>query len=112
MVFSDGSDEECRFLTKIPDVERAPPELSDIGDMLLMSRAKVLITSAGSTFGMWSSFFSSAAVITHPNHYHAPIRPSSANEKQFEGPAGINWKEWDRLLIDNIRAATRAYKYL
>ena len=104
MVFSDGTDEECRPLTEICGVQRAPI-LSDVGDMILMSRAKVLITSAGSTFGMWSAFLSSAAVIVHPDHYHAPMRPSSVNERHFEGPAVGHWRTWSKLLIDNIKDA-------
>ena len=105
-IFSDGSDEECRFLTRIEGIHRAP-KLSDLADMIIMSKARVIIPSAGSTFGLWSSFLSSAAVIVHPDHYHAPIRPPAINSTKFEGPAVGHWKDWDGLLIGNIKAVAK-----
>lgn len=85
-LFSDGTDAECAGLLKMPKVSRAP-KLGDLGHMLLMSRAKVILPSAGSTFSMWSGFLSNAAVLYHPAHFHSPTRPPSTNLQAFEGPA-------------------------
>ena len=59
-VFSDGTDDEIAFLTRMPGVTRSPPT-SDVVDLLLMARARIIITSAGSTFGEWAAFLWVAA---------------------------------------------------
>jgi gamma-glutamyl:cysteine ligase YbdK (ATP-grasp superfamily) len=40
-----------------------------------MSRARIIVCSAGSTFSEWSAFLSDALVIRHPSHVHSAIRP-------------------------------------
>lgn len=106
MVFSDGTERELEFLTRLPNVERAP-RLPDIGDVLLMARAKILVTSAGSTFGMWAGFLSDSALIVHGDHMHASIRPAETNAKFFEGSASGPWQGWNELLIANVKKVGR-----
>ena len=96
-VFSDGTDAELSFLLTLPAVARAKTS-SDFAELLLMSRAQVIVTSAGSTFGEWASYSvrrdSRPTSPPHPRaHPSAPRagaatlrRPASADERGLEGP--------------------------
>jgi hypothetical protein len=64
------------------------------------------VPSAGSTFGYWAAFFSEAAVLLHPQHIHAPIRPADVNSRLFEGPTPAGVAECSTLLRDNIRSCS------
>lgn len=87
-LFSDGTDQECAALLALPSVRRAE-EVGDLGHMLLMAKADVIVTSAGSTFSMWSGFLSQAAVLFHPAHFHARTRLSNGRAETFEGVAPL-----------------------
>ena len=100
-VFSDGTDDEVAFLTRMPGVTRSPAT-SDVVDLLLMARSRIIITSAGSTFGEWAAFLSEAAVLRHPAHIHAPIRPPQYTELYYEGPAPAKPLDWSGLLLSNV----------
>jgi hypothetical protein len=100
-VFSDGPDDEIAFLTRMPGVTRSPAT-SDIVDLLLMAQARIIITSAGSTFGEWAAFLSKAAVLRHPAHIHAPLRPTQYTDLYYEGPAPTKPQDWSGLLLSNI----------
>jgi len=100
-VFSDGTDDEIAFLTRMPGVTRSPAT-SDIVDLLLMARSRIIITSAGSTFGEWAAFLSEAAVLRHPAHIHAPIRPPQYIDLYYEGPAPARPQDWSGLLLSNV----------
>jgi len=63
-VFSDGTVEELAPLLDLPAVERADFG-SGLGDMLGLSRSRLIIAS-GSTFSMWGSFLGQVATIWHP----------------------------------------------
>jgi hypothetical protein len=63
-VFSDGTDEELAPLLDLPAVERADYG-SGLGDMLGLSRSRLIIAS-GSTFSMWGSFLGQVPAIWHP----------------------------------------------
>jgi hypothetical protein len=102
-VFSDGHPEALAELLALPNVTRHQPRAA-ITDLLLMSRSRILVTSAGSTFSYWAAFLSEAAVLLHPSHIHAPLRPAAVNGKIFEGPAPSVVGECPALLRDNIRA--------
>ncbi|KAB2850826.1 MAG: hypothetical protein F9K44_03655 [Hyphomicrobiaceae bacterium] len=94
-IFSDGSDAELGHLLELPNVTR-PKRLNDVSDLLLLSRARVIVTSAGSTFGEWAAFLSDGIVLRHPDHIHAPIRPGAVRSIAYEGaPPGSTgeWKE-------------------
>ncbi len=64
IVTSDGSDAELAALLAEPNVTRADTG-SAIGDMLLLSRAEVLLAS-GSSFSAWASFLGQMPTFTHP----------------------------------------------
>jgi hypothetical protein len=104
-VFSDGAPADLEELLALPCVRLHQPEAAAI-DLLLMSRSKIIVPSAGSTFGYWAAFLSEAAVLLHPQHIHAPIRPADVNSKFFEGPTPPAVAECPPLLRDNIRSTS------
>ena len=83
-IFSDGNSNELSKVLSLSNVHLAEDDL-DILHMLHLSKSKVIVLSAGSTFGHWSAFLSNAAIIHHYQHYHSNIRDNRFNEKYFEG---------------------------
>lgn len=84
-IFSDGRAHELQTLLELPNVKMAEGN-PDIIDLLLLSRSKVIITSAGSTFSYWAGFLSAAPLIMHPDHMHQPVRSDNVNKNSYEGP--------------------------
>jgi hypothetical protein len=83
-IFTDGHEEDVLELLALPDVTLADSN-PDIVDLLLMSRAKCIVVSAGSTFSYWAAFLSDALVVTDPGH-QITIRSDDLRAKFFEGP--------------------------
>lgn len=88
-VFSDAEDKEIDDILRLPSVERASNN-SDIVDILLMSKAKILILSRSSTFSYWGAFLSDAVVIRPDGDWQESIRPESVNKIYFEGKINTN----------------------
>ena len=63
LVISDGSDSELAELLRIPGVSRLCSSTA-IEDLLVLSKAKVIIGSGGSTFTAWGAFLAQSHVIT------------------------------------------------
>ncbi len=102
-LFSDGHDHELAELLGLPGVTRAP-RAHDLVEMLLLAKSRVVVCSAGSTFGYWSAFLADAPVIMHPDHIHQTIRPASLADTLYEGPAfDPSGLEAPPLLLDNLR---------
>jgi hypothetical protein len=70
----------------------------------MMSTSKIVVPSAGSTFGYWGGFLGDNALILNPDHIHQAVRPRAVNEKFYEGPAVGPPHLWPELLQRNIRA--------
>jgi hypothetical protein len=102
-VFTDGRYEDVVDVLALPGVQLAERDMP-IVDLLLMSRAQILVVSASSTFSYWAGFLGDCAVLLHPDHVHAPHRPPWINEVYYEGPAEGPHKVWPDLLVQNIRA--------
>jgi len=98
-IFTDGYRHELQNLLALENVEIIEGN-KDIVDLLLLSRSKIIITSAGSTFSYWSGFLADAPVIMHPDHIYAPLRPADVNSFYYEGPM-VKGNNSD-LLIKNI----------
>ncbi len=96
-VFTDGFRGELQQLLTMKNVSIMEGN-SDLEDLLLLSRSKIIVTSAGSTFSYWSAFLADAPVIMHPDHIHQPLRPHDTNQKWYEGP----FDESNELLRQNI----------
>ncbi len=102
-VFTDGYRHELGKLLamdKVKMIEGNP----DIVDMLLLSRSKIIVASAGSTFSYWAGFLADAPLIMHPDHIHQPTRPSSVNTYFYEG--ALLQSPVSGLLEKNIRASS------
>lgn len=100
-IFTDGYKNELKDLLTLKDVEIVEGN-RDIVDLLLLSKSKIIVTSAGSTFSYWAGFLADAPVILHTGHIYAPLRPQSVNNKFYEGPLGLDSQS--ELLIKNIVA--------
>ena len=101
-LFSDGRDGDLAELLALPHVHRSTAP-SDLVDLLLLARSRVIVTAPGSSFGQWAGFLADAPVLHHPAHFHAPSRPPELNERWYEGPAGESAESWPPLLIENLR---------
>jgi hypothetical protein len=101
-VFTDGHPSEIEAVLALPAVQMAARD-KPIVDLLLMSRAQLIITSASSTFGYWAGFLADCPVLLHPDHIHASLRPQSINDRFFEGPAVGPFEGWPDLLIRNVK---------
>lgn len=65
VIVSDGSDEELKDLLGVKNVHRVACG-SAIADLLVLSKAKILIASGGSTFSAWASFLGQMPVVSYP----------------------------------------------
>ncbi len=65
IVVSDGKPEELADLLAEPATRLFTPA-SPISDMLVLSRARVLIGSGGSSFSAWASYLGEMPAVTHP----------------------------------------------
>ena len=100
-VFSDGHKHELDDILQLPNTKLAEED-SDLGQILHLSKSKIIILSAGSTFGQWSAFFSEAAIINHYQHFHSYIRDEKTNKKYFEGIVLPN-ETLPNLLLQSIK---------
>jgi hypothetical protein len=98
-IFTDGFAHEFEKLFKLENVQMVEGN-NDIEDMIQLSKSRVIIASAASTFGYWSGFLSNAPLIKHPDHIHESIRPASMANNVFEG----KFDSENVLLLSNIRA--------
>lgn len=98
-IFSDGFKSELQALLELPEVNLVEGN-EDIVDLLLFSRSRLLVTSAGSTFSGWAAFLSESPVIMHPDHIHQPIRIPGKEASLYEGPLN----ETNSALTDYIKS--------
>lgn len=77
-VFSDGSDLELDEILSCENTIRIDTS-SAIGDLIALSRARVLIASGGSSFSAWASFLGEMPTITHPGQSLAWFKLRHAN---------------------------------
>jgi hypothetical protein len=66
-VFTDGFEHEVEDILKLESVELFP-SINDLVDLFQMSKSKILITSAGSTYSYWAGFLGDCEIIQHPDH--------------------------------------------
>lgn len=101
-VYSDGSKEELLDVLNMPDIV-FHEVVNPMNDMIEMSRSKILILSANSTFGMWAAFLSKAIIIrTEKDLLKGFIQPLEDRENTYEGPLDINHR-WPDLLKTNMK---------
>ena len=90
-VYSDGSSEELAPLLALPAVQRRDYG-SGLGDMLGLSRARLLIAS-GSTFSMWGSYLGQVPTLWHPGKLLQNVL-LEAPEKELEWAPGERLPDW------------------
>jgi hypothetical protein len=90
-LFSDGTDEELAPLLALPAVRRVDYG-SSLGDMLGLSRSRLLIAS-GSTFSMWGSYLGQVPAIWHPGKLlqHVLIAQPEREIEWAEGDTVPGW---------------------
>jgi hypothetical protein len=84
VVTSDGTPEELEPLLKIDGV-RLVSTGSAIGDILLLSRASLLLAS-GSSFSAWASYLGQMPTLHHPEQSLARLFRLEGGPGQFVGP--------------------------
>ena len=67
-IFSDGYPEELKPILDLTNTEFYN-SINDMVDLYQMSKSKILITSAGSTYSYWAGFLGDSEVIQHPDHF-------------------------------------------
>jgi hypothetical protein len=90
-VFSDGTEEELAELLAIPGVRRMDYG-SGLGDMLGLSRSRLLIAS-GSTFSMWGSYLGQVPTIWHPKKLLQHVLIDHP-EREIEWAPGDRLPDW------------------
>jgi hypothetical protein len=98
-VFTDGRKEELKKLFQLANIYMVERN-NDLTDLLLLSKSKIIITSAGSTFSYWAAFLSEAMVIMHPTYERIKIRPEKMKEKVYEGAL----HQGHQRILDAVRA--------
>ena len=83
VVVSDGSTEELEDLLREPRVSLLRPGCA-ISDLLVLSSARVLIASGGSSFGAWASFLGGMPTVTLPGQSYSWFK-LPATPGQFVG---------------------------
>jgi hypothetical protein len=93
-LFSDGTDIELNELLQLPGIRRSDYG-NPIADLVMMSRARLLVCS-GSSFGGWAAFLGEMPSIWYPGrlfllfgHQALP----NAMERQRDGPLPTNFCE-------------------
>lgn len=92
-LFSDGHTEELKPILALPNLEISTMK-SDMADLLLLSKSKVIITSFDSTFGYWSAFLSDAIIFHFSSSKHIPLRTPELNNRSFEGIVEDDMRQW------------------
>jgi hypothetical protein len=83
-VFTDGYRHEFHQLFKLNNITLIEGN-NDLVDLLLLSKSRIIVTSATSTFSYWAGFLSDACIIMHPDHVSTLIRPENVSHKLYQG---------------------------
>lgn len=95
-IYTDAHPDELRDFLTLGNVQISASG-NALHDLILLSRARCLILSHGSTFGYWAAFLANAPVIV-PFPLRSPIRSPAFNGLYYEGVG-----QEHPLLIQNIR---------
>ena len=78
-VVSDGKEEDLQPLLSLENVTFVRPGCA-ISDLLVLSKAKILIASGGSSFSAWASFLGQMPTISHPGQSLSWFKINNRNE--------------------------------
>jgi hypothetical protein len=104
-IFSDGYPEELSEIMALPNVSISP-ETSALSDMIAMSRSKLLIGSAHSSFSAWSSYLGQCPTLWTLDraHLYQPMFPKEIRQYVYEGGFDPIIESMPNLLKNNINA--------
>ena len=101
-IYSDGSEEELSDILNEPNTffhSSSDP----MQDLLSLSKSRIVILSANSTFGMWAAFFSEAIIIrTKEDLTKGNIRSQKDSLHLYEGELNKDQGQWPALLKENL----------
>lgn len=103
VVFTDAKREEILPILAIPNVHLSENQ-PDLVDLLWLSRSKIIVTNAGSTFSYWAGFISDAIILRNQQDRLTPIRPSDVNALNYEGMLPQGQHLFPDLLVKNLTA--------
>jgi Glycosyl transferase family 11 len=85
-VFSDGYPEELAQIIALPNVSLSP-ETSALSDLITMSRSKLLVASAHSSFSAWASYLGQSPTLwsSERAHLYQPIFTNETKKSIYEG---------------------------
>jgi hypothetical protein len=86
-VVSDGTDAETVSYLRHSGASLATVR-SAVGDILMMSKAKLLIASGHSTFSMWASFLGGMSTIYHPGKMQQKVHTATDQVLEVEWAPG------------------------
>jgi Glycosyl transferase family 11 len=95
-IFSDGKKKELRSILEMENVSLIEDN-PDIVDLVLLSKSKIIVSSAASTFSYWAGFLSAAPIILHPDHINTKIR---SDKNLYEGAIDLQ----NKTLVNYIRS--------
>ena len=98
-LFSDGYKAELNEILKLGNVDLIDKN-SDLVDLLLLSKSKIILPTHGSTFSAWAAFLSEAPVVL-PFPYQKPLREDHLYKRVYEGKFDLE-NEILRMNIKNI----------
>lgn len=102
-IFSDGNLSQLSNILELPEVSMSLAS-SSLSDLLTLSRSKIIIGSANSSFTSWASYLGQCPrIITSQRSFlYEAIFSQDIGNKIFEGGYDPNMMEMPQLLSDNI----------
>jgi hypothetical protein len=102
-VFSDGYPEELAQIIALPNVSLSP-ETSALSDLLTMSRSKLLIGSAHSSFSAWASYLGQCPTLwsSERAHLYQHIFTNETQKSIYEGGFNPDQDSMPELLKLNL----------
>ncbi|HEY4875226.1 MAG TPA: alpha-1,2-fucosyltransferase [Puia sp.] len=95
-IFSDGKKSELQSILQLENVSLIEGN-PDIVDLVLLSKSKIIVSSAASTFSYWAGFLSGVPIILHPDHNNTKIR---SDKNLYEGA----FDSGNEMLVNCIRS--------
>ncbi|MEO8471930.1 MAG: alpha-1,2-fucosyltransferase [Chryseolinea sp.] len=103
MIYSDGTREELADILNEPNT-LFYNTVNPMYDLVSMSRSKLIILSANSTYGMWAAFLSEAAIIRKGEDFvKGYIRSEADRLRWYEGELNEDLRQWPDLLTQTLR---------
>lgn len=103
-IYSDGTRQELAEILNEPNTFFYQT-VNPIYDMLSMSRSKLIVLSANSTYGMWAAFLSEAIIIRKREDFaKGYIRSEVDRSKWYEGELNEDPEHWPALLKESLKA--------